>query len=195
MIQLQLGLAICLTASAAFSGVLLYLNRTKDAEISLPTHAGADDEANETVTYGDPFDVIKPDDLSEGQPIDEQAFWFRVRSSALFMFSNVLFFGQMKQRKIVLSLLLATTSVIETSSFCFSAVAHDKKAMVIYVLRALFAVYTLALAVRSIKQLPHFESIVHISALTFVVATLLFVTLIIPSANLPAVYASSNESG
>jgi hypothetical protein len=90
MIQLQLGLAICLTASAAFSGFLLYLNRTKDAEISLPT--GADDEANETVTYGDPFDVVKPDDLSEGQPIDEQAFWFRVRSSALFMFSNVLFF-------------------------------------------------------------------------------------------------------
>jgi hypothetical protein len=83
MAQIQLGVAICLATSAAFSSFLLYLNRTKDGEVALPTH-GADDQETETSSRSDPFDVVKPDDLSEGQPINEHVFWARVRFSSLY---------------------------------------------------------------------------------------------------------------
>jgi hypothetical protein len=87
MVQIQLGVAICLAISVAFSSFLLYLNQTKDGKVALPTHDEgddhdrADDQESETISRRDPFDVVKPDDLSEGQPIDEHAFWARVRFS------------------------------------------------------------------------------------------------------------------
>jgi hypothetical protein len=86
MAQIQLGVAICLATSVAFSSFLLYLNQTKDGEVALPTHDEGDDRADDqesgTSSRRDPFDVVKPDDLSEGQPIDEHAFWARVRFSS-----------------------------------------------------------------------------------------------------------------
>jgi hypothetical protein len=89
----------------------------------------------------------------------------------------------MRLRKFFLSMLLAMALAIETYCLGWSAEMNDRDTMVIYTLRVLFTAYTLGLAARSIHQIPHFESIVHISALTFFVTTLLFVTSIIPSAN------------
>ena len=78
MAEIQRAVAICLTASSAFSAFLLYLNRTKDAKIKLPTHDIAHDQDIDATSCGDPFNVVNPDDLSEGQPIDERTFWSRV---------------------------------------------------------------------------------------------------------------------
>jgi hypothetical protein len=89
----------------------------------------------------------------------------------------------MRRRKLFLSILLAIALAIETYRLGRSAAMNDRDTMAIYVLRVLFTAYTLGLALRSIHQNPHFEPIVHISALTFFVATLLFVTSIIPSSN------------
>lgn len=73
MDQVQLGVAVCLALSSCTSLCLVYLNQSKDEGIQLPTR---DDERLEATEFReDPFDVIEPDDLSEGQPIDEQAFW------------------------------------------------------------------------------------------------------------------------
>jgi hypothetical protein len=88
---MTLAVAICLAASATFSSFLLFLNRAKDGEIAL--HDGAHNQETETNSRSDPFDVVKPDDLSQGQPIDELSFWSRVRVSSLYIFSCVLIFG------------------------------------------------------------------------------------------------------
>lgn len=89
----------------------------------------------------------------------------------------------MRLRKLLLSLLLAISLAIETACLSWAAVMDDKNATAFYVLRVLSHLYTLTLAVISINQIPHFESIVHISALTFAETILLFVTSIIPSAD------------
>lgn len=78
MVDIQLGVAIALATSAIFSVTILYLNRVKEGEIKLPTTQSefAEDEA--FMKRSDPFDVVTPDDLSEGQPIEEEVFWGKV---------------------------------------------------------------------------------------------------------------------
>lgn len=96
----------------------------------------------------------------------------------------------MRLRKLFLSGFLAIALGIETSCLGWSATMNDREAIAIYALRVVFTMYTLTLAVRSINQIPHFESMVHISALTFLVTTLLFVTSIIPSEHVVSVLAN-----
>ena len=84
MAQIQQGVAICLATSVVFNSSLLYLNRMQEGKVALPTHDGADDQETETSPRSDPFDVVEPDDLSEGLPINGHAFWTRVRSTNTF---------------------------------------------------------------------------------------------------------------
>jgi hypothetical protein len=100
----------------------------------------------------------------------------------------------MRQRKIFISLILAIALVIETSCLSWAITRNDHQAVVTYTLRVVFSIYTVVLAVHSINQVPHFESIVHISALTFFFTTLLFVSSIIPSVDTSVLMVLVNGS-
>ena len=100
----------------------------------------------------------------------------------------------MRHRKKFISLILAIALVIETSCLSSAITRNDHQAAVIYALRVVFSIYTVVLALHSINQIPHFESIVHISALTFFFTTLLFVSLIIPSVDTSILMVAANGS-
>lgn len=87
MPRFQLEVAAALVASALSSLVAFYILRPREGKIQLPIHSeGNGVEAHEH----DPFDVLTREDVVEGEPIDEAAFWARVCISLKFtvMFKN-----------------------------------------------------------------------------------------------------------
>lgn len=77
----ELVVAIILSASTLFSFALLWLTQPKHGQLKLPIQSHEQD-----ITFSDdhdPFDVVKPMDLSNGDPIDEQAFWHAVSTDNL----------------------------------------------------------------------------------------------------------------
>lgn len=73
MPQYQLEVAIFLTVGAACS-LAWTLSQPKDGQIKLPVY----DDGYEHGSQPDPFDVTKPEDMIDGYPLDEQAFWMTV---------------------------------------------------------------------------------------------------------------------
>ena len=71
MPRFQLPIAIALVTSVVTSLITFYFTRTKGGKIQLPTTAN---EQNER----DIFDVLRPEDVTDGCPIDEETFWARV---------------------------------------------------------------------------------------------------------------------
>jgi hypothetical protein len=67
-----LGSAITLAACTVISIVFFVLQiSTEEGKIQLPVDS-------EELGNSDPFDVIKPIDLVDGLPIDEESFWRQV---------------------------------------------------------------------------------------------------------------------
>lgn len=71
MPRFQLPIAIALATIAVASLITLYFTRSKDGKIQLPAMANEQSER-------DIFDVLRPEDLIDGYPIDEERFWTRV---------------------------------------------------------------------------------------------------------------------
>lgn len=72
MPQYQLPIAVALGACAVFSAGLLALAKPADGKVELP-------EIVRDATSQDPFDVTKPEDVVDGEPVEEERFWSRVR--------------------------------------------------------------------------------------------------------------------
>ena len=70
MPQYQLPIAAILTATGVGSILILYLTSPQQPKVQLPT-SGEQDES----LLRDPFDVTRPEDLVDGYPINEEAFW------------------------------------------------------------------------------------------------------------------------
>jgi hypothetical protein len=71
MPRFQLPIAIALVTSVVTSLITFYFTRTKEGKIQLPATAN---EQNEH----DIFDVLRPEDVTDGYPIDEEGFWTRL---------------------------------------------------------------------------------------------------------------------
>lgn len=75
----QFPIAIALVASAASSFALFAFTRPSEGQIQLPTYQydQSDDLAPTEELDGekDPFDVTRPEDIIDGDPIDEERFW------------------------------------------------------------------------------------------------------------------------
>ena len=84
MPQYQLPVAAALGACALFSAALLILSKpVNDGKVKLP-------EILQDSTSQDPFNVTKPEDIIEGEPVDEAKFWSRVRSNVVATCSRLL---------------------------------------------------------------------------------------------------------
>ena len=71
MSQYQLPVAVALAASGLFSAGLLLVTKPAEGKVKLPDYI-ADG------TSQDPFDVTKPEDIVDGEPVNEANFWARV---------------------------------------------------------------------------------------------------------------------
>lgn len=163
MLRFELGVAITLAASTCCSLIVFYLTRDKEGKVQLPTHV------NESSNVGhDPFDVTTPEDIIDGYPIDADAFW-----------------ALMRQRKLVISLLLSAILVIDAILLGWF-IAHDKaKEIGTYAVHIGFCLYTLGLALRSVNQNTsslHSESILHLTALSSLASVSLSSIAILPDA-------------
>lgn len=74
MPRFQFPIAIALVVSVVTSLLVSYLTRTKDGKIQLPDHTAVAGEQNDR----DVFDVTRPEDITDGYPIDAESFWTRV---------------------------------------------------------------------------------------------------------------------
>ena len=70
MLRFQLPISIGLVTSVVTSLIAFYFTRTKEGKIQLLTA----NEQNER----DFFDIIRPEDVTDGYPIDGESFWKRV---------------------------------------------------------------------------------------------------------------------
>jgi hypothetical protein len=66
----QLPVAIALAVSTLFSALVFFLSQPKEGKIKLL-------EEDET-SHHDPFNVTKPEDIVNGEPIGAAEFWKRV---------------------------------------------------------------------------------------------------------------------
>ncbi|KAJ7598846.1 multidrug resistance-associated ABC transporter [Mycena floridula] len=155
MPQYLLAVAVSSGVAVGLSLLDLYLSRPTKGKIQLPV-----EEENL-----DPFNVTQPIDLVDGFPIDEQAFWTRLRN-----------------RKLVLVAVLSVSLVLSIGILVQSVL--EGLAIPSHSILLLSSVYIFVLAIRSTRQhsmRAHTESMTHLSAL-LAFATLLFIT----SALLPA---------
>ncbi|KAJ7147002.1 ATP-binding cassette transporter [Mycena epipterygia] len=164
MPRYQLEIAIALNASAVCSAVLFYLNRTTEGKIQLPVHA---DRTDEIYPDGDPFDVITPEDLLDGYPLDEAKFWARMRI-----------------RKIIVSVLLLALVVVQGVSL---GLGSD---ITLYMLHIWFALYALSIAASSVRRhtVPqHSESVWYLASPTIFPVALMGFTAILPLEDPPII--------
>jgi hypothetical protein len=88
MPSFQLPVAVTLASCALLSSAVRSLSASKRGKIALPVTLNDPLERQR-----DPFDVTSPEDIVDGEPIDETSFWLNVRSlirtpaySGLFLF-------------------------------------------------------------------------------------------------------------
>ncbi len=74
----QLPVSIVLFTAAFASFIIHLLTHPHEGKIKLPTFL---QDADEHQPLKDPFDVTRPEDVVDGEPIDEDAFWSRVCGS------------------------------------------------------------------------------------------------------------------
>lgn len=173
MPRYQLALAAFLLGTALISAVVIYLYQPTTGKIALYHD---DDEALEPELAGekDPFDVTKPEDIIDGTPLDEPAFW-----------------QQMRLRKLAVIVILALNVTLLAIAFGWSMAAGDVARTDVLALgfRLVFALYLLALSLRWVTQSnvdEHWPTTVHLSALTAAEFFLLTITAILPDTPAPA---------
>jgi hypothetical protein len=96
----------------------------------------------------------------------------------------------------MVSILFALAVVLETICLGWSA-ADERSGLATYILRVLFSLYNLILAVRSVNQTSistHAESIIHLSALTVWGTVLSGATAILPAIPPPVVLRVGSET-
>ena len=80
MPQFEFEIGIFLLCCALVSiAVFLFESRSQEGKLKLPTHG--EDFLNGALEVDDPFDVTKPEDIIDGDPIREVEFWAAVSSS------------------------------------------------------------------------------------------------------------------
>ncbi|KAJ7602857.1 hypothetical protein DFH06DRAFT_1396471, partial [Mycena polygramma] len=157
MLRYQLEVAVALSVSAVSSLLLLFLNRAKEGKIRLADDA---DGSEEIYPDGDPFDITTAEDLVDGYPIEEEAFWAKMRT-----------------RKIILSTMLGLVVLLQAGRL---GLGGD---LTIWVIHLCFALYVFGVAVLSVFRQTvsrHTESVWHLTSLTLVSASLMGFISILP---------------
>jgi len=170
MPEFQLPVAATLAASALCSLGAFALSGSSEGKIRLPTSAqDADGEP-----LKDPFDVTKPEDWVDGEPLDEEAFWSRMRL-----------------RKLALAAIFAAILALQAVSLGWAVMEEDNIKIAVQSLHIAFALYLFSITALALNKnySPHSLTIIHICALTFLSTGLLGTLAILPSNPMPVTKA------
>ncbi|RXW15952.1 hypothetical protein EST38_g9897, partial [Candolleomyces aberdarensis] len=180
MLRFQFEIAIILAASVIASILAFYwAKQQEDAKIRLPTH---NDEALDDDHHSghDPLEVTTPEDVIDGYPLEEEAFWRRMR-----------------WRKIYIAALLALTISLNTVALGYAFANDETKEVIIATFQLSFSLYLFVLAGNAAFQNnvdTHSTAILHLTTLTVVASLLLGSAVILPESPPPVAKAPSSPS-
>ncbi|THH26392.1 hypothetical protein EUX98_g7797 [Antrodiella citrinella] len=168
MAEFQLPVAAALAASAVCSLGVFALSGSKEGKIRLPTTTAYDADSGEPLK--DPFDVTKPADWVDGEPLDEVTFWSRMRLW-----------------KLALVALFATILALQAVSLGFAVMEEDNIWIATQSLYAVFALYLLGITASALNKeySPHSLTIIHICALLFLATSCLGTLALFPANPIP----------
>ena len=95
-----------------------------------------------------------------------------------------------------MAILAIAILAIQTVSLGWSIIEEDDLNILVYSLHAVFALYTVVIALRAVNKTysHHAYSIIHLSALTFLATVLLTATAILPSKPMPIISVFRSSS-
>ncbi|EIN12781.1 multidrug resistance-associated ABC transporter [Punctularia strigosozonata HHB-11173 SS5] len=162
--ELQFGytLAACGACSFVYY-VAQSIRSARTGKVQLPAGDGSLDESE-----NDPFKMLKPGDLVDGEPLDEEKFW-----------------KWTKMRKLLLFAILISILGINGIFLHWTRQARAPTQILVQTLHASLSLYLCILSLRWLWQntvSTHSKTTVHLSILTSATATLLGLSALIPSA-------------
>ncbi|KAH8822792.1 hypothetical protein DL96DRAFT_1714257 [Flagelloscypha sp. PMI_526] len=139
------GADLAVSASLLFCALLsalhllwAYFQRVADGQIRLPEHSEPTDA----------FDVVKPEDIVEGNPVDADRAWSKIRTQRIFIVG-----------------LCASTLVLDAVAFAITPQTTDILDLISNALRVTFELYITALASRLLQRRKRtFNVVAHISS-------------------------------
>ncbi|KAJ2928554.1 hypothetical protein H1R20_g8546, partial [Candolleomyces eurysporus] len=181
MLRFQFEVAITLAATAFASIVAFYwgIRKQQEAKIQLPTHNDEELDGNRYSKH-DPLEVTTPEDVIDGYPLEEEAFWRRMR-----------------WRKTYIAALLALTASLNIVALSSAFANSDTNELIIAVLQLSFSFYLLVLAGNAAFQNnvnAHSTAILHLTTLTAVASLLLGSAAILPEGSPPVAKPSDSPS-
>ncbi|KAJ2928533.1 hypothetical protein H1R20_g8544, partial [Candolleomyces eurysporus] len=180
MPRFQFEIAITLAASVVASILAFYWAKQKrEGKIQLPTH---NDEELDGDHYSkhDPLEVTTPEDVIDGYPLEEEAFWRR-----------------MQWRKTYIAVLLALVVSLNIVVLGCAFANNETEELIIASLQLSFSFYLLVLAGDSAFQNnvnAHSTAILHLTTLTTVASLLLGSAAILPEGPPPVAKDRSSPS-
>ncbi|KAH8793678.1 multidrug resistance-associated ABC transporter [Flagelloscypha sp. PMI_526] len=158
------GADLAVSASLLFCALLsalhllwAYFQRVADGQIRLPEHSEPTDA----------FDVVKPEDIVEGNPVDADRAWSKIRTQRIFIVG-----------------LCASTLVLDAVAFAITPQTTDILDLISNALRVTFELYITALASRLLKEGsgPLTSSLTfHLTGLLSTAAVALIILRVVPS--------------
>ncbi|KAH9169799.1 ATP-binding cassette transporter [Lactarius sanguifluus] len=161
-LDFQLPVAVTLAGTGLLSIVFRGLSASERGKIALPITLDSPLESQH-----DPFDVTSPEDIIDGEPIDEASFW-----------ANTKLRGALLVIAFAVIVSLQTVSLGHSISFSSSAIIAT------HLLHVSFSVYLSILAAQSIGKSTvhsHTRRTIHLSALSTLAFVLLGFTALFPS--------------
>ncbi|KAH9067580.1 ATP-binding cassette transporter [Lactarius vividus] len=158
----QLPVAITLAGTGLFSLAFRGLSASEKGKIALPITSDGPLESRP-----DPFDVTSPEDIIDGEPIDEASFWENA-----------------KLRGALLVIAFVVIASLQTVSLGYSISFSSSANIATHLLHVSFSVYLSVLAAQSIGKSTihsHTRRIIHLSALSTLAFLLLGFTALFPS--------------
>ncbi|KAJ3534233.1 hypothetical protein NMY22_g7010 [Coprinellus aureogranulatus] len=171
MLRFQLPIAVVLGASTVVSAAALLLSkRNENGKIQLPIHSEEVLDGDHYAQH-DPLEVTRPEDVIDGYPIDEEAFWRRMR-----------------WRKLLLTTLVALAVALNAVAFGYAATQGTSHELAIAALQLVFSVYAVTISAVTVFQDNidgHWNGIIHLTALTTIASLLLGSASILPNTPFP----------
>ncbi|KAH9043928.1 ATP-binding cassette transporter [Lactarius pseudohatsudake] len=162
----QLLIAVVLAGIGLLSFAFRGLSASERGKIALPLTL---DGPLALESRHDPFDVTSPEDIIDGEPVDEASFWVNTKFRAVLLV-------------IVFAVIVFLQSV--SLGFSISSLSPTVQVIATHLLHVLFSVYLTAHAVQSIGTSTihsHRRRTIHLSALTALAFVLLGSTALSPS--------------
>ncbi|RXW18905.1 hypothetical protein EST38_g6949 [Candolleomyces aberdarensis] len=179
MLRFQFEVSITLSVTVIVSILAFYWAKQQgEAKIQLPTH---NDEELDGDHYSkqDPLEVTTPEDVIDGYPLEEEAFWRRMR-----------------WRKAYIAALLALTVCLNAVALGYALANNETKDFISAVLQLSFSFYLLVLAGHAAFQNnvdAHSTGILHLTTLTAVASLLLGSAAILPEGPPPVAKPPSSS--